>query len=242
VDERVEAALAVATPHQAAQLVGYRPLVARCLSASDGESDWELPDAASLYLRLVDRRQPEGSALAPDLRGTLQAARARFRERFRAGGGTGPLEQAMRYELVENLPALLHVEDRMCLAHAVESRPPLLDHRIVEFVFARPAAWRTAGGEPKHVLRGAASGIVPAETLARRDKMGFPVPFVQWVRGPARAFACDILLSKTARERGIIDGGRIEQALESQGPYERELWGMLCLELWQRQFIDGEGV
>lgn len=88
------------------------------------------------------------------------------------------LDQAQRFDIANKLPALLHVEDRVNMAHGVESRAPLLDHRIAEFVFARPASWRVQNGRLKGLLREVARGIVPDPIIDREDKLGFPVPWI----------------------------------------------------------------
>ena len=86
------------------------------------------------------------------------------------------------------LPALLHVEDRMSMAHGLESRVPLLDHPLVEFAATVPADVKFAGGETKHLLKRAFGGELPKPILNRRDKMGFPVPLKEWFAGELQRF------------------------------------------------------
>ncbi|MBM4075136.1 MAG: asparagine synthase (glutamine-hydrolyzing), partial [Planctomycetes bacterium] len=80
------------------------------------------------------------------------------------------------FECKTLLPALLVVEDRMSMAHGLESRVPLLDHPLVEFAATVPADLKFPGGRLKHLLRNAYRDILPQEINERRDKMGFPVP------------------------------------------------------------------
>src|SRR5262249_16162079 len=72
--------------------------------------------------------------------------------------------------------ALLQVEDRMSMAHGLESRVPLLDHPLIEFLATVPADVKFAGGRMKHLLKLAYGPALPPAIAERRDKMGFPVP------------------------------------------------------------------
>src|SRR5690606_8785680 len=72
------------------------------------------------------------------------------------------------------LPALLHVEDRVSMAHGLESRVPFLDHPIVELAATMPADIKFKDGNTKQVLKNVARRTVPDEIVERKDKMGFP--------------------------------------------------------------------
>src|SRR5919202_1151113 len=105
------------------------------------------------------------------------------------------------------LPALLHVEDRVSMAHGLESRVPLLDHPLVELAATMPADVKFKDGHLKHVLKTAFAPVLPEPVRRRRDKMGFPVPLQEWIGrpGPVREFVTDVLSSRPARERELID-------------------------------------
>ena len=70
--------------------------------------------------------------------------------------------------------------------------------------------------------------------------MGFPVPLQRWIKGPAREFVRDLLLSRRARERGIFSPVQIERLIGNELEFGRTLWGALQIEMWHRTFIDGE--
>jgi len=138
----------------------------------------------------------------------------------------------------EHDPALLQVEDRVSMANSLESRVPLLDHRLVDLVASMPAGRKFARGELKYLLKRAAGDLIPTRVLDRRDKMGFPVPMHLWVRGASRDFVHDLLLSQRARQRGLFDTASVAALLETEPPFSRRVWGLLNLELWHRLFID----
>ncbi|MBI2809142.1 MAG: asparagine synthase (glutamine-hydrolyzing) [Planctomycetes bacterium] len=136
------------------------------------------------------------------------------------------------------LPALLQVEDRVSMAHGIESRVPFLDHPLVEFAASIPSNVKFKNGSMKNVLRNAMGSYLPGGILNRKDKMGFPVPLNEWIKGEARDFVWDILSSKSAMQRGLINNRTVLSKLESESQFSRKIWGLLSLEIWQQQFLD----
>lgn len=138
------------------------------------------------------------------------------------------------------LPALLQVEDRMSMAHGLESRVPLLDHPIVEMAATIPADIKFKNGNMKHIMRQVVRPYLPDTIWARKDKMGFPTPLSEWLAGEAREFVRDIFSTRAALDRELIDNSRVLAGLDSEPRYGRKVWGLLCLELWQQEFHDRE--
>ena len=138
------------------------------------------------------------------------------------------------------LPALLQVEDRVSMAHSLESRVPLLDHRLIELAATIPADVKFRDGEMKHVLKASLRSVVPDQILDRTDKMGFPVPLSEWLNDGARDFVTDILSTREAASRPLVDNGQVLEGLAGEQRFGRKLWGLLSLELWQRAFHDRE--
>jgi asparagine synthase (glutamine-hydrolysing) len=118
-------------------------------------------------------------------------------------GGESPTEvhdSLLRYEIARFLPSLLHVEDRMSMAHGLESRVPLLDLALAEFVLSLPLHLRMSGTNPKDILRNSMSDLLPAEVVKRKDKMGFPVPIISWLKRDKSGQVDDLLNSLAGRE------------------------------------------
>lgn len=136
------------------------------------------------------------------------------------------------------LPALLHVEDRMSMAHGLESRVPLLDHPLVEFAATVPADVKFKDGHMKHLVRTAFAGVLPPAILDRRDKMGFPVPLKEWFSGELKEWLGDTFRGERARSRDFVDGAAVLASVETAGRFSRKVWGLLSLELWQQRFHD----
>jgi asparagine synthase (glutamine-hydrolysing) len=130
--------------------------------------------------------------------------------------------------------------DRMSMAHSIEARPPLLDHKFVEFAATIPARLRLAGRDTKYIFKKSMRGILPDAIIDRR-KHGFAVPLGHWFRGELAGFARVVLLSETCRERGIFDTRAVERLfqLHQRGrDLNLQLWTMLSFELWCRRFMD----
>lgn len=130
--------------------------------------------------------------------------------------------------------------DRMTMAHSVEARPPLLDHKLVEFAATVPSRYRLHDGTTKYLLKQAMRGILP-DHIIDRQKQGFAVPLSRWLRKDLATFARDVLLSQTAKNRGLFQLNYVERLLqlnERGRNLDLQLWTILSLELWCRRFLD----
>jgi asparagine synthase (glutamine-hydrolysing) len=136
------------------------------------------------------------------------------------------------------LPGLLHVEDRMSMAHGLEARVPFLYHPLIEFMATIPANIKFKDGRMKHLLKQTFSRILPSQVLSRKDKMGFPVPLTEWMQGGTKAYFLDILSSGVRRQNGFIDYRHVMADFEKSEQFSRKQWGFLCYEVWQQQFHD----
>ncbi|WP_210497150.1 asparagine synthase (glutamine-hydrolyzing) [Microvirga antarctica] len=136
------------------------------------------------------------------------------------------------------LPALLQVEDRMSMAHGLESRVPLLDHSVVEFAATIPADIKFKGGQMKHFLKSTFSRELPPQLMNRRDKMGFPVPLKEWFSGELHDFAMDIFQTQKNRSRPYFNTDVILGNFDKAERFSRKTWGLLSLELWHQIFHD----
>jgi len=82
----------------------------------------------------------------------------------------------------DSIPALLHYEDRNSMAHGIEARVPYLDHRLAEFALGVSGDQKIVGAVNKVIMRRALRGTLPDAVVDRRDKLGYPTPFGQWLR------------------------------------------------------------
>jgi asparagine synthase (glutamine-hydrolysing) len=195
-------------------------------------------------IRLADQQM----LLAPGLRAaaTRAAAYTSSLGYFQKLNGSSTLLDRLLYADIKTyLVELLMKQDQMSMAASIESRVPFLDHKLVEYAAALPDAWKLSGLTTKRVLRESVRGLLPASIL-NRAKMGFPVPFAGWTRGPWNTVARDVLLDRRSIERGLIDPQAVDRLLRHHADGRTEggdrIWSLLNLELWYRTFIDKEGV
>jgi asparagine synthase (glutamine-hydrolysing) len=214
-------------------LRGYKPLLKEFWS--DGLFD----DLDARYFRLINRAPHLDGEVDFDALGDYSPFET-FRGIFngRNVGHESYFDKMTHFDFKTLLPALLQVEDRVSMAHGLESRVPLLDHELVELAATIPADVKFKDGTMKQVFKRATRSLVPDAIAQRKDKMGFPVPLHEWFAGPAREFITDTFSSRAALERDHFDNRRVLDGLARENRFGRQTWGLLCLELWQREFHD----
>ncbi|HSL21158.1 MAG TPA: asparagine synthase (glutamine-hydrolyzing) [Vicinamibacterales bacterium] len=155
---------------------------------------------------------------------------------FARAGTDQTLDKCLFHDLTVYLPSLLHLEDRVSMAVSLESRVPLLDHPIVEFLATVPPHLKVNGREPKHLLRRVSAAVLPEAIWQNRDKRGFPVPGSFWNTAQLRTFIRTILLSKECVGREIFSPKALRAVCD--GNDVTAFWPLVNVELWFRLFID----
>jgi asparagine synthase (glutamine-hydrolysing) len=132
---------------------------------------------------------------------------------------------------------LLPKADIASMAHSLELRSPLLDHRVVELGLVLPASLKTRGLTGKIALRRAFADDLPPE-VAKRGKTGFGVPLGRWFREDLRELARDVL----ATDRGWFRPAEVRRLLDEhesgRADHGHRLWCLLMLELWVREHVE----
>ena len=163
----------------------------------------------------------------------------------RVNGHSGLLDRLLYTDMKTYLVELLMKQDQMSMSASIESRVPFLDHVLVEFAARLPHRLKLNGLTTKRILREAVKGLIPPGILARK-KMGFPVPFADWVGNGWNSCASNVLLDRRTRERGLINHTAVSALLRDHATGVRRggdaIWALMNLELWHRTFIDGEGI
>ena len=134
--------------------------------------------------------------------------------------------------------------DRMSMAHSIEARVPLLDHRIVEFAATIPPSMLLKGTTGKHLFKASLERTLPDEIL-RRPKRGFAVPLDRWFRGSLGPFLRTLLTSDESRRRGVFDTAYVSRLIDRHDrgrDLGLHLWTLISFELWCRRFLDEKPV
>jgi asparagine synthase (glutamine-hydrolysing) len=149
------------------------------------------------------------------------------------------LEMAMLTDLTNYLPDdILTKVDRASMAVGLEARVPIIDHRVVEFVWRLPVHFKIRQGVTKWALRQMLYRYVPPD-LVERPKMGFVMPIDLWLRGPLREWADDLLAPETLGRHGLLAVKPIREKWAEHASGERNwqylLWPVLMFQAWITQ-------
>jgi len=195
-----------------------------------------------LATRILRELRPEGA-----LRGVIVRSYATVAEEDNDGGGPmyvmrhelpGLVERMQFLDTVTYLPDdILTKVDRASMAVGLEARVPCLDHRVVELAWRLPRRMKVRDGQGKWLLRQLLYKHVP-QRLIERPKQGFAVPVGQWLRGPLRDWAEDLLEPRGLAHDDLLEPAPIRQCwaehLSGRRNWQHRLWGVLMLQAWRQ--------
>ena len=164
-----------------------------------------------------------------------------FRHYLRKAPTKHPLSLIQYLDLKTYLPGdILTKVDRASMAHALEVRVPLLDHKFVEWVSGLSPDVKLRNGEGKYILKKSLEPHLPNDVLYR-PKMGFAVPLASWFRGPLKQRVREALLGPYLRETGIFDMNYVERLVNEHqsgvGEHSTALWTLLMFESFLRNVL-----
>ena len=198
---------------------------------------------ASRYLSLQNRLESL-DLFHPDIRGQVSAGYTA--EVFERHGATAPTDGLVRPALYMDyrtyLPEdLLHLADRLSMAHSLELRVPFVDHEMVEDLFPLPDRVRIGLGRPKRLLRRALRPRLP-DAHFRAPKRGFVGPTATWLRNELATMLADELAPDRIRRLGFFDADVVDRLrrehVERRQNHEGVLWGLLCFLTWHRAYVE----
>jgi asparagine synthase (glutamine-hydrolysing) len=141
-----------------------------------------------------------------------------------------------QYYLPDNL---LYKVDRMSMAHSLEVRPPLLDHRIVEFAGRLPERLKIRGSNQKAILKQVMKGKLP-DSILNRKKSGLDIPAHEWFRGPLLPLLEETLRPDVVRSTSLFNSDVTERLIvdhkEKRINAGYQLWGLMTLFLWLKRW------
>ena len=195
------------------------------------------PEQAHVYWNGTFSAAQKAKLLPPASPAALDSILGELRQKFSADDDLAPyLWFDQKYFLPDDI--LMKV-DRMSMAHAVEARPVLLDHRIVEFAASLSASFKIRGSRQKWILKDLMADRLPASVL-RRKKVGLDIPAHEWLRGPLRPLLSDAVRGAASEYSDLFRFPEIEACvrrhMERQENLGYHLWGLMILFLWMRRW------
>ncbi len=145
-------------------------------------------------------------------------------------------------DLLTYLPCdILTKVDIASMSTGLECRSPMLDHQVVELAARMPLSVKQSMKQSKRVLIETFQDLIPPDIQTRR-KMGFGVPIDHWFRKELKPLLHDVLLSPRCLDRGLLNPDSVRQLVNehtsNQVDHAYRLWNLLCMELWQRMYLD----
>lgn len=158
-----------------------------------------------------------------------------------APGGLDTASEAAYWDTRTYLPDdILTKVDRASMAVSLEARVPLLDHRVVELAWRLPTTMKIRDGQSKWLLRRVLYRHVP-KSLVERPKSGFAVPLAQWLHGPLREWAEDLLSPDTLARHGLLEAKPVRAAwhdfLAGRGNRQEDIWAACMVQAWAERWL-----
>jgi len=194
------------------------------------------PEQAHVYWNGTFSEEEKAALVRVPLPGTF-AGNLGSLKRSLPGDGIAPF---LEFDQGCYLPDdILVKSDRMSMAHAVEVRPPFLDHRIVEFASGLPSNFKIHGSRQKHILKELMKSRLP-DLILERKKVGFDIPAHDWLRGVLRPMLTEMLGSAEAEHSELfrfdVIRDYVQLHLNRQINVGYHLWGLLILFLWMKRW------
>ncbi|MEK6337543.1 MAG: asparagine synthase (glutamine-hydrolyzing) [Acidobacteriota bacterium] len=171
-----------------------------------------------------------------------QDAYVQHRAYFSRVKNAAPLNQLLYVDLKTFLPCLnLMTTDKTSMAANLEVRVPFLNLEMLELAARMPPSLKLHGLKRKYILKKAAEKLLPREIVWRK-KAGFGAPIRSWLRGPLQPMVEDLLSAETVKRRGLFRPEEVRRLIDAnlsgREDFNLQVFQLLNLELWQRQFID----
>jgi asparagine synthase (glutamine-hydrolysing) len=188
-------------------------------------------DAPELYLKMMSHFKRPESIVA-----NSREPQHLFQDRKRWPEGADFTQHMLYMDSMTYLPDDILVKvDRAGMGVSLEGRIPLLDHRVVELAWQLPMDYKIRNGETKWILRQILDRHIP-RALFDRPKKGFAIPIEDWLKGPLKEWAGDLLNADRLKREGFFDADRISQCwadhISDRQDFTASLWNILMFQAW----------
>jgi asparagine synthase (glutamine-hydrolysing) len=201
--------------------------------------------ALERHLRWLGSYTPEeqGQLFTADVRAALAADDLydQDREVWARSAGLDPTARVLHLDASTYLPDdILFKVDRASMATSLETRAPLLDHQLVEYVAGLPTSYKLRGFTTKYLLKQAARPLLPAQILDR-PKKGFGIPVARWLKAELRQPMLDLLSAERVKAGGLFEPATVtrlvREHLDGRHDHRKLLWTLLMFEWWREAYM-----
>lgn len=130
--------------------------------------------------------------------------------------------------------------DRMSMATSLETRVPLIDHKVVEYAFQIPGHLKLKGMTTKWIFKKTMERLLPPQNIYR-SKEGFSIPIKHWLRNELKELMLHYLSESRIRDAGLFNFGpikhKIDRHIQGRENYSHQLWALLVFEIWRENFL-----
>jgi asparagine synthase (glutamine-hydrolysing) len=199
------------------------------------------------HLRWLGSYTPEeqGALFTRDVRAALAGDDLYDQDRavWARSAALDPTARVLHLDASTYLPDdILFKVDRASMATSLETRAPLLDHQLVEYVAGLPTHYKLRGMTTKYLLKQAARPLLPAQILDR-PKKGFGIPVAKWLKAELRGPMLDLLSPERVRAAGLFEPATVERLvrehLDGRHDHRKLLWTLLMFEWWRESYLVG---
>lgn len=205
-------------------------------------------DAAGRYIDSIShfngprKRRLYSNEIRTKMNGSFERGEKLFRQITSNVATDDPFENLLYLDSKTYLPSdILTKVDRMSMASSLETRSPLLDQKLIEYVTRIPSSMKLKGRETKYIFKKAIRDLVPREIL-HREKQGFGVPINEWINLQLKDRITSDLSDQQFLGRGYFEPKYVNLLLDEHRRGRRDhshaLWTLWMLELWHRRYID----
>jgi asparagine synthase (glutamine-hydrolysing) len=165
---------------------------------------------------------------------------------FNAENVSELVDRMLYTDMMTRIPDhLLMIVDRMAMAHGLEARPPMLEHKFVEFAARIPAHLKLHGTNLKYILRRVASRYIDPRLITRK-KQGFGFPLAYWMQNELKHFLRAMVQDSRFIDQGIFEHAYIQSMVEEHingvRDHNYRIWIFINLEIWYRLFFEGQAI
>ncbi len=192
-------------------------------------------DTATRYELILDRNIPKNWLTTESIQ-LIKNARASFLEEMNKIKEQSLINNMLHFDIKFVLPGLLQVEDRVSMAHSLESRVPYLDQNVFNIAVNLEPKLKFGQGVLKSPLKEISKKYLPKKVHDRKEKMGFPVPLNDWMQKKEfKNFVMDTIDESNFANSKYFNKKEFQKDITVFDTFDRSIWAILCLSEWSNK-------